>query len=67
MAREDKATVKVINQHGPFGFVMFVAWIGAFVYFLQGIKDFGDVLLAFVEACVWPGILIYHVLRLVNA
>jgi hypothetical protein len=61
------ATVKVINQHGPFGFVMFVAWVGAFVYFLQGTKDFGHFLWAFVEACVWPGILLYHVLKLVGA
>lgn len=59
--------VKVINQHGPFGFVMFLAWIGAFVYFLQGVKDFGDVVMAFLHACVWPAIATFHVLRLLGA
>ena len=67
MAKEDRATVKVINQHGPFGFVMFVAWVGAFVYFLQGTKDFGDVVWAFMQACVWPAIAIYHVLQVLGA
>lgn len=65
MAKEDR--VKVINQYGPSGFVAFVAWVGAFVYFLQGTKDFGDVLWAFVQACVWPGILVYHVLQSLGA
>lgn len=67
MAKGNGSTVKVINQHGPFGFVMFVAWVGAFVYFLQGIKDFGGFLWAFIEACVWPGIVMYHVLGLLGA
>lgn len=65
--KSDKATVKVINQHGPAGFVGFVAFIGAFVYFLQDAKDFGDVMFAFLEAIVWPGILIYHVLQMLGA
>ena len=65
MAKEDR--VKVINQYGPSGFVAFVAWVGAFVYFLQGTKDFGDVVWTFLQACVWPGILVYHVLKLVGA
>lgn len=59
---KDEKTVKVINQHGPFGFVMFVAFVGAFVYFLRDTDHFGDVIMAFLEAIVWPGILIYHVL-----
>ncbi len=67
MAKDDRTTVRVINQHGPFGFVMFVAWVGAFVYFLQGIKDFGDFIMAFLQACVWPGIVLYHVLQTLGA
>lgn len=55
-------TVEVINQHGPLGFTMFVAFIGAFIYFLRDTKDFGDVIMAFLQAIVWPGILLYHVL-----
>lgn len=67
MVKSDTSKVKVINDHGPFGFVMFVAWIGAFVYFLQGMKDFGDFVMAFLQACVWPGILVYHVLQTLGA
>lgn len=64
---KDERTVKVINQHGPFGFVMFVAFIGAFVYFLRDSKDFGDAIVAFLQAIVWPGILIYNVLLSLHA
>lgn len=65
MARSDKT--KVINQYGPSGFVAFVAWVGAFIYFVEGTKDFGDVIVAFFQACVWPGILLYNILRMVGA
>ena len=65
--KSDKASVKVINQHGPAGFVGVVAFVGAFVYFLQGTKDFGDVIVAFFQALVWPGILVYHVLQMLGA
>lgn len=63
---KDEKTVKIINQHGPFGFVMFVAFIGAFVYFLRDTHSFGDVIMAFLEAIVWPGFVIYHVLLSLN-
>ncbi|MDZ7744814.1 MAG: hypothetical protein U5K77_03620 [Candidatus Saccharibacteria bacterium] len=33
MAKKDKTKVAVDN--GPMGYVLFVAWIGAFAYFLQ--------------------------------
>lgn len=62
MSKESSTKIKVINDHGPLGFVMFVAFIGAFVYFARSANDFGDFLWAFVQACVWPGIVVYHVL-----
>ena len=67
MIKDDKKTVKIINQHGPAGSVMFVAFVGAFIYFLQNTDDFGDVLFAFIKALVWPGIALYHVLQLLGA
>jgi len=67
MKKSDNASVKVINQHGPVGFVLFVAFVGAFVYFLQNTHDFGDVVFAFLKACVWPGFVVYHVLQLLGA
>ncbi len=63
---KDKS-VKVIYQHGPSGFVFFTAFVGAFVYFLRDAHHFGDFLFAFIEAIVWPGIALYHALRLLGA
>ena len=67
MTHSDKHSTQVINQHGPLGSVMFVTFIGAFVYFLQHTQNFGEVLFAFVKAFVWPGIVIYHVLQNLGA
>ena len=67
MTKSDHASSKIIHQHGPMGFVMFVAFIGAFVYFLQSVHNFGDVLFAFLEALVWPGFVVYHGLQLLGA
>ncbi len=67
MVKSDHNSVKVMNQHGPLGFVMFVAFIGAFVYFLQNTHNFGEVLFAFIKAIVWPGFVVYHALQLIGA
>jgi len=67
MTKNGSNTVKVINQHGPTGFAMFVAFIGAFIYFLQGTQHFGDVIFAFLKALVWPGFVVYHGLQLLGA
>ena len=67
MIKGDKTSVKVMNQHGPMGFVMFVAFVGSLVYFLQQAHNFGDVLFAFLKALVWPGFVVYHVLQLLGA
>ena len=67
MTKGDHTSTKVINQHGPLGFVMFVAFIGALVYFSQQATNFGEVLFAFLKALVWPGYLIYHALQALGA
>ncbi len=63
---KDRA-IKVINQEGGMGFIMFVAWFGALVYFINQASGFWEVMLAFLKACVWPAILLYHVLSVVGA
>lgn len=63
MVKNDNASVKIINQHGPMGFVMFVAFVGAFMYFLQYAHNFGAVIFAFIKALVWPGFVIYHLMH----
>lgn len=54
---------KNMQQHGPAGFVFFVAWVGALVYFINQASGFWEVILAFLKACVWPAFLVYHVLQ----
>ena len=62
MSKEHKQNVRIINRHGPYGYVFLVTWIGALVYFMRNAKGLGRILFAIVEAFVWPGILLYHVL-----
>jgi hypothetical protein len=44
-----------------------LAYIGAVVYFLQGSQHAGDVIYAFLEALVWPAIVVYYVLQNLGA
>jgi hypothetical protein len=62
-----KETIKVISENSTFGFVGFLAYIGAVVYFLQGSNHAGDVIYAFLEALVWPAIVVYYVLQNLGA
>lgn len=60
--REGTTNVKVFKDHGPAGFAAFVAFVGAFVYFARDAQDFVAYFNAFVNALVWPGILLYNIL-----
>lgn len=67
MIGNDKKSVKIINQ-APSGFVMFLAYIGAAIYFIQQTTGgFWEVILALLKAVVWPVFVIYHVLSLLSA
>ena len=66
MAKSEKTSVKMVN-HAPMGWVAFVAFVGAFVYFARNAQDFVAFVNAFVQALVWPGILLYNVLKLLHA
>lgn len=57
-----KEKIKVVADGGTLGFVGFICYIGAVVYFLQGAQHAGDVIYAFIEAIVWPAIVVYYVL-----
>lgn len=58
---------KVIHENGPSGFVLFMAWVGALVYFGQQATGFGELIVAFLKACVWPAYLIYEVFKALGA
>lgn len=58
--------VKVVNESG-LGYVLFMSWIGAVVYFVGRVDGFWNVIVAFLKACVWPAYVLYHVLQLLAA
>jgi hypothetical protein len=62
MAREK---VKVINQ-GSFGGVFFATYVGAAIYFVQHTHGFWGTIWGLMEAAVWPGFVVYHVLTLLH-
>lgn len=56
---KDKMKVKVDN---PWGFVLFVAYFGALVYFIERNEGFWGTLLAFLQAALWPAYVVYETL-----
>lgn len=64
--KSERNVVKVVNKGGPVGGVLFMAWIGALVYFVQNSVGFGGFLLAVLKACVWPAYVVHSVLSLLR-
>jgi hypothetical protein len=64
MSDHDNKTVKVINRAGPSGFMFLLAYIGAAIYFIQRSSGgFWEVILALLQAAVWPVYIMYHLLK----
>lgn len=63
MARDK---VKVIARDSPLGYVFFMAWIGALVYFVQQSNGFGEFIVAVLKSCVWPAYVVHSVLGLLH-
>lgn len=66
MGKAKKTANAMNNGGGPTGFVLFIAWIGAVVYFVGQVDGFWNIIVAFLQACVWPAYVLYHVLQLLN-
>lgn len=62
-----ETTKKVIVDNGPLGFIFFMAWLGALVYFVQQSSGFGEFLLAILQSIVWPAYVVYYGLGLLGA
>ncbi len=58
-----KDKIKVDN---PWGYVLFVAYIGALVFFIERNVGFWGDALAFLQAAVWPAYVLYHVLGILG-
>lgn len=51
----------VVNRYGgPSGGAYGLGLIGALVYYLQHAATFGDGVIGFFKALVWPAMLVYH-------
>ena len=51
---------------GILGAAYFMAFIGAAVFYIQPTTTFGAGLLGFLKAIVWPGFLVYDLLRFLS-
>lgn len=60
------ATKQKVHADGPLGFVLFVAWIGAVVYFVQISNGFWGFIVALLKSIVWPAYVLHAVLRVLN-
>ena len=54
-----KQKVKVDN---PWSFVLFMAFVGALVYFVDRNEGFWGFILAILQAAVWPAYIVYEAL-----
>jgi hypothetical protein len=60
--------VKYVKNDGAIGFFMFLAYIGAAIYFIsKSGGGFWEVILGLLQAAVWPVYLIFHVLTTLGA
>lgn len=59
-------SVKVVKESGAWGFVLFVAFFGALVYFVQHSEGFWGFILAILKALVWPALVMYELLEALN-
>lgn len=67
MAKSEKNFIKVVKDDGSLGFVLFMAWAGAVVYFVGQVDGFWNIVVAFLKACVWPAFLVYQGLEALGA
>lgn len=54
--------VKVGPGAGQIGFIAFICYMGALVYFIDNANGFWEVVGAFFQAIVWPAFLVYNAL-----
>lgn len=63
MAKKD---YKSVNKGGPPAFAFVLTYIGALVYFLDKANGFWEIALAFLQAAVWPALLINKIFTLLQ-
>jgi len=62
----EKKSSKGNGGSGILGAAYFMAFIGAAVYYIQQTSTFWQGFLGFLKAIVWPGMLIFDLLKFLN-
>jgi hypothetical protein len=60
-----KKDVKVVNKGGV-GMFFLLTYFGALVYFIDKADGFWHIVFAFIQAAVWPAIVLYKAMTLLN-
>ncbi len=63
MVKIDK---KQMQKSNPGFGVFFVTYVGALIYFFDKADGFGESVLAFLQAAVWPAYLVNHVFTMLR-
>ena len=56
----------VVKKGGPPAMAFFATYVGALIYFIDKANGFWEVILAFLQAAVWPAYLINKVFTLLQ-
>lgn len=68
MAKSENNIIKINKNEGVGGFFAFLLYVGAAIYFIQQSGGgFWEVILALLQAIVWPVYVIFHVLTVLGA
>ncbi len=59
-----KSKSSEVARSGPMGYVLFMAWIGALVFFVQQSSGFWGFIVGILQSIVWPAIVMHRVLEL---
>lgn len=54
-----KQTWKSSPQTNTGGFIWFLGFVGAFIYYVEQVDNFAAGIVAFLKAIVWPAFLVY--------
>jgi hypothetical protein len=60
--KKEKKKTNTVSQSPGAGFIWFLGFIGAFVYYLQQADGFVPGVVAFLKALAWPAFLVYKLL-----
>ncbi|CAN5484395.1 hypothetical protein BH10BAC6_BH10BAC6_16970 [soil metagenome] len=56
----------IVTNDGMWGLVWFLATVGAAIYFMQQATGFGEGIMAIIKALIWPAMIMYKVLQMLQ-